>query len=40
MIQQNDLRDLSLANQYEAYPYPQRNPSDEHTRLLVGSQSH
>ena len=40
MIQQNDLRDLSLANQYEAYPYPQRNPSDEHTRLLVGSPSH
>lgn len=40
MKQQTDLQDLSLADQYEAYPYPQRNPLDEHTRLLIGSPSH
>lgn len=35
-----DTRDAELAAQYEAYPYPERNPSDEKTRLLIGSPSH
>ncbi|CAK0763670.1 Methyltransferase domain-containing protein [uncultured Gammaproteobacteria bacterium] len=29
-----------LRSQYEAYPYPARNPADEDKRLLVGSPSH
>ncbi|MGX7345696.1 class I SAM-dependent methyltransferase [Acetobacter pasteurianus] len=35
-----DTRDSSLAAQYEAYPYPERNPQDEAKRLLIGSPSH
>ncbi|MFT9257050.1 MAG: class I SAM-dependent methyltransferase [Acetobacter sp.] len=35
-----DRRDTSLAAQYEAYPYPERNPQDELRRLLIGSPSH
>lgn len=29
-----------LRAQYEAYPYPARNPADEKTRLITGSPSH
>jgi SAM-dependent methyltransferase len=29
-----------VADQYEAYPYPARNPSDERRRLIQGSPSH
>nr|WP_321986549.1 methyltransferase [uncultured Lichenicoccus sp.] len=29
-----------MAVQYEAYPYPARDPRDEHRRLIVGSPSH
>lgn len=36
----NDTRDNELAAQYEAYPYPERNPQDETRRLLIGSPSH
>ena len=32
--------DHRLASQYEAYPYPQRDPRDEAKRLIVGSPSH
>jgi SAM-dependent methyltransferase len=35
-----DPTDLHLAAQYEAYPYPQRDPRDEAKRLVVGSPSH
>ena len=35
-----DARDAGLAAQYEAYPYPERDPQDENTRLLIGSPSH
>ncbi|AOX19103.1 class I SAM-dependent methyltransferase [Kozakia baliensis] len=35
-----DARDKELAAQYEAYPYPERNPNDEAKRLLIGSPSH
>ncbi len=35
-----DQRDLGLAAQYEAYPYPARDPRDENRRLFVGSPSH
>ncbi|MFT9066563.1 MAG: class I SAM-dependent methyltransferase [Acetobacter syzygii] len=35
-----DERDAGLAAQYEAYPYPERNPQDETRRLLIGSPSH
>ncbi|MFT8563581.1 MAG: methyltransferase, partial [Acetobacter orientalis] len=35
-----DLRDSSLAAQYEAYPYPERDPRDEQKRLFIGSPSH
>lgn len=40
MEQINDPRDVSLAAQYEAYPYPERNPQDEKKRLFIGSPSH
>ncbi|GBQ87803.1 methyltransferase [Acetobacter nitrogenifigens DSM 23921 = NBRC 105050] len=36
----SDARDADLAAQYEAYPYPERNPRDEAKRLLIGSPSH
>jgi SAM-dependent methyltransferase len=35
-----DTTDSHLAAQYEAYPYPERNPRDEAKRLVVGSPSH
>jgi SAM-dependent methyltransferase len=35
-----DAADRQLAAQYEAYPYPQRDPRDEAKRLVVGSPSH
>jgi SAM-dependent methyltransferase len=35
-----DATDTLLAAQYEAYPYPQRDPRDEAKRLVVGSPSH
>ncbi len=35
-----DEADAALAAQYEAYPYPQRDPRDEAKRLVVGSPSH
>lgn len=35
-----DARDADLAAQYEAYPYPERDPRDEAKRLLIGSPSH
>lgn len=35
-----DATDRHLAEQYEAYPYPARDPRDEARRLVVGSPSH
>jgi SAM-dependent methyltransferase len=35
-----DAADASLAQQYEAFPYPARDPRDEAKRLVVGSPSH
>ena len=35
-----DATDVRLAAQYEAYPYPARDPADEARRLIVGSPSH
>ena len=35
-----DATDARLAAQYEAYPYPARNPADEARRLVTGSPSH
>ncbi|WP_428492693.1 class I SAM-dependent methyltransferase [Rhodopila sp.] len=35
-----DATDLRLAGQYEAYPYPKRDPREEAKRLIVGSPSH
>lgn len=31
---------VSVKEQYEAYPYPERNPKDEAKRLITGSPSH
>lgn len=36
----SDAADAALAAQYEAYPYPQRDPKEEAKRLIVGSPSH
>lgn len=36
----SDAADAALAAQYEAYPYPQRDPREEAKRLVVGSPSH
>lgn len=36
----SDAPDSQLAAQYEAYPYPLRDPRDEKKRLIVGSPSH
>src|ERR1700712_3955579 len=36
----NDPTDAQLAAQYEAYPYPARDPADEARRLIIGSPSH
>ena len=35
-----DATDARLAEQYEAFPYPQRDPRDEAKRLVIGSPSH
>jgi 2-polyprenyl-3-methyl-5-hydroxy-6-metoxy-1,4-benzoquinol methylase len=35
-----DPTDRQLAAQYEAYPYPHRDPRDEAKRLIVGSPGH
>ena len=35
-----DPADSHLADQYEAFPYPARDPRDEAKRLVVGSPSH
>ncbi len=35
-----DATDGQLAAQYEAYPYPKRDPRDEAKRLIVGSPGH
>ncbi len=37
---QDDPEDARLAAQYEAYPYPERDPRDEGRRLIIGSPSH
>ncbi len=34
------MTDAAVAAQYEAYPYPARDPGDEATRLIEGSPSH
>src|ERR1700759_3954377 len=36
----SDATDARLAAQYEAYPYPRRDPRDEAKRLTVGSPGH
>src|ERR1700761_1654100 len=36
----SDATDARLAAQYEAYPYPRRDPRDEAKRLVVGSPGH
>ena len=36
----SDAADTHLAAQYEAYPYPARDPREEAKRLVVGSPSH
>ena len=35
-----DATDAQLAEQYETYPYPRRDPRDEAKRLVVGSPGH
>jgi SAM-dependent methyltransferase len=35
-----DAADAALAAQYEAFPYPRRDPRDEAKRLVLGSPSH
>ena len=35
-----DPTDARLAAQYEAYPYPRRDPRDEAKRLVTGSPGH
>lgn len=40
MTKEHDQQDISLAEQYESYPYPERNPLDEKKRLFIGSPSH
>ena len=35
-----DAADQRLQDQYEAYPYPKRDPRDEAKRLILGSPSH
>src|ERR1700727_2687348 len=35
-----DHADARLQAQYEAYPYPQRDPRDEAKRLITGSPGH
>lgn len=33
------VKDQKVRDQYEAYPYPERNPEDEKSRLITGSPS-
>ncbi len=40
MSDTRDQADQTLAAQYEAYPYPRRDPRDEAKRLIIGSPSH
>ncbi|MFP6772117.1 MAG: class I SAM-dependent methyltransferase, partial [Alphaproteobacteria bacterium] len=35
-----DEADRNVREQYEAYPYPSRDPADEAHRLITGSPSH
>jgi SAM-dependent methyltransferase len=39
-MRMSDAADSALAAQYEAFPYPERDPRDEAKRLIVGSPSH
>jgi SAM-dependent methyltransferase len=39
-VAMTDAADQRLASQYEAYPYPRRDPREEAKRLIVGSPSH
>ena len=39
-VHMTDAIDGQLAAQYEAYPYPRRDPKDEARRLIVGSPGH
>ena len=34
------MTEETVRAQYEAYPYPERNPADEAKRLITGSPSH
>jgi SAM-dependent methyltransferase len=36
----SDATDTRLAEQYETYPYPRRDPRDEAKRLIIGSPGH
>lgn len=36
---QKQKRDGLVQSQYESYPYPERDPADEKTRLIAGSPS-
>ena len=38
-ISDSKTRDRLVSSQYESYPYPARDPKDEHTRLITGSPS-
>lgn len=40
MTDTDDTADIALRQQYEAYPYPARDPRDEAKRLILGSPSH
>ena len=31
---------VTVKEQYEAFPYPERDPAEERTRLITGSPSH
>lgn len=35
----SENRDRQVQSQYESYPYPERNPTDERNRLIAGSPS-
>jgi SAM-dependent methyltransferase len=39
-MHRQDATDSRLAAQYEAFPYPQRDPREEAKRLIIGSPSH
>ena len=40
MTADDDAADNAVRAQYEAYPYPARDPGDEAQRLITGSPSH